>query len=232
MTGWKLPQPSNDKIPGDGPYVDAPDRINFAPGTSIPRNFVYWGFPKRDACTVSPPERPFSLRLLPSRHSITGPGIPGESVDETAITFISRRQSHTYFTYSVDVSFGPKEEGEEVGVTVFLTQYQHIDLGIVLLPDSGKLVPHLRFQTTMMDDLNTQAPNVTVPETVVKAIPHSSSKTRARLQIQAANDTQYILSAAILGLDDFEFHQHADAVLVSGGTGRFTGKLLSAQEPG
>ncbi|EAU31779.1 predicted protein [Aspergillus terreus NIH2624] len=140
MSGWKLPQPRNKKIPGDG--------------------------------------------------------------------------AHTYFTYSVDVSFTPTTEGEEAGVTIFLTQYQHIDLGIVMLPFAGKLVPHIRFQTTLLDDLNTQATqNVTVPETVVKTVPSSSKEVRARLQIQAVDDTHYILSATAPGFDDFKFSQKAEVVL-------------------
>ncbi|KAL4900306.1 hypothetical protein BDW74DRAFT_182855 [Aspergillus multicolor] len=225
MTGWELPQPSSG-IPGDGPHVDAPDRIDFAPGTSIPRHFLFWRFPKPGAFTVSPPERPFSLRLLPSRHNITGLGSAGEGVEQTAITLITRRQSHTYFTYSVDVSFAPTKEGEEVGVTVFLTQYQHIDLGLVLQRVSGKLIPHLRFQTTLLDDLNTPATqNVTVPETVIKALPPLKDSP-VRLQIQAVNDTHYTLSAALPGLDKLDYSQQAETVLVSGGTGRFTGVLL------
>ncbi|KAL4737979.1 glycosyl hydrolase [Aspergillus similis] len=225
MAGWELPRPSS-QIPGDGPYVDAPDRIDFAPGSSIPRHFLFWRFPKSDSFTVSPPERPHSLRLLPSRLNITGVGATGGRIEQMPITLITRRQSHTYFTYSVEVSFAPTEEGEEVGVTVFLTQYQHIDLGIVLLPVSGKMVPHLRCQTTLLNDLNTPATqNVTVPETLIRALPLSKD-IRVRLQVQAANDTHYILSAALPGRDDFGFSYPVEAVLVSGGTGRFTGVLL------
>ncbi|KAL4873734.1 glycosyl hydrolase [Aspergillus spectabilis] len=212
MTGWELPVLSNSEIPGDGQYVDAPDRVDFPPGSPIPQHFLFWRFPEDGAFTVSPRERPFTLRLLPSRHNITG--IDERSTENSSITLITRRQSHTYFTYSVDVSFNPKEEGEEVGVTVFLTQYQHIDLGIVLLSSSGKLIPHVRFQTTLLDDLNTLATqNVTVPETVVKALPSSKKEIRARLQIRAVNDTHYTLSAAVPGLDDFDFNQHAETLL-------------------
>ncbi|KAL3438042.1 glycosyl hydrolase [Aspergillus tetrazonus] len=225
MTGWELPRPAS-QIPGDGPYVSAPDRIDFAPGSSIPRHFLFWRFPRSDAFTVSPPERPYSLRLLPSSLNITGLSSAGERIEKTPITLLMRRQSHTYFTYSVEVSFAPTEEGEEVGVTVFLTQYQHIDLGIVLLPVSGRMVPHLRFQTTLLDDLNTPATqNVTVPETIIQALPLSKD-IRVRLQVQAANDTHYILSAALPGRDDFDFSYPVEAALVSGGTGRFTGVLL------
>ncbi|KAL4978395.1 glycosyl hydrolase [Aspergillus desertorum] len=225
MTGWELPQPST-QMPGDGPYVDAPDRFNFAPGTPIPRHFLFWRFPKSDALTVSPPERPYSLRLLPSQHNITGLDVNGDRVAQTAITLIPRRQSHTYFTYSVDVSSNPTEKGEEVGVTVFLTQYQHIDLGIVLLSLSGELVLTCAFQTILLDDLNTSATqNVTPPETVVKALPPSKN-IRVRLRIEAVNDTHCILSAVMPGRDPFDFSQQAEALIVSGGIRRFTGVLL------
>lgn len=71
-----------------------------------------------------------------------------------------RRQSHTYFTFSVGVTYAPTEEGEEAGVTIFLTQDQHIDLGIVLLSSEGKFLPHVRFQTTLLNDLNTPGPKM------------------------------------------------------------------------
>ncbi|RAO67419.1 uncharacterized protein BHQ10_003431 [Talaromyces amestolkiae] len=231
MTGWRLPRPSKGEgIPGKGAYVDAPDRITFGPGTSIPRHFLYWRIPKEGSFTVSPPESPHSLRLLPSSQNITGTGIPGVDVNETDITLITRRQSHTYFTYSVDITYAPTEAGEEAGVTIFLTQDQHIDLGIVLLSSGGNLVPHVRFQTTLLNDLDTLATqNVTVPGTVVAPLPSLSSKEiRARLQVQAKDDTHYILSATLHEDKQFEFTQTVEAVLVSGGTGRFTGTLLGA----
>ncbi|PTU22741.1 hypothetical protein P175DRAFT_0529819 [Aspergillus ochraceoroseus IBT 24754] len=231
MSGWALPHPHNKEIPGDGAYVDAADSIDFPPRSTIPRHFVFWRLPKVGSFTVSPPERPFSLRLLPSRHNLTGStGVAGETVEETGITLITRRQSHTYFTYSVDVSFAPTEEGEEVGVTVFLTQYQHIDLGVVFLPSpSGKLTPHIRFRTTLLDDLNQSKPqNVTDPETITTVLPCFSKEIKAKLQIKAANDTHYVFSASLPGFPDFSFSPLAEAALVSGGTGRFTGALLGA----
>ncbi|KAL3467636.1 glycosyl hydrolase [Aspergillus heterothallicus] len=224
----------SEALPGDGPYVDANDHIDFKPGSTIPRHFLSWRFPKKEAFAVSPVERPYSLRLLPSRSNITGSGVTEEEVSDPAITLITRIQSHTYFTYSVDISFAPTKLGEEAGITIFLTQYQHIDMGIVLIPSHGQraLKPHLRFQTTLLDDLNTQATqNVTVPKTVVKALPHQhGEEVKARLQIQAVDDTHYTLSATLLHHSGakFEFKQRVEAVLVSGGTGRFTGTLLGA----
>ncbi|KAL2835701.1 glycosyl hydrolase [Aspergillus pseudoustus] len=239
MTG-PLPVPECETPPGDGPYVDADDDIDFEPGSGIPRTFLFWRFPNEESFAVSPAERPYSLRLLPLKSNITGSGAAEGSDADPAITLVTRIQSHTYFTYSVDISFAPTKEGEEAGITLFLTQYQHIDLGIVLLPSSSSapsshepkaLKPHLRFQTTLLDDLNTPATqNVTVPDTVAKALPSSrGSEIKARLKIQAIDDTHYTLSATLLDSSPgskFEFTHEVEAVLVSGGTGRFTGALL------
>ncbi|KAJ0425936.1 glycosyl hydrolase [Aspergillus carlsbadensis] len=246
MTG-PLPVGAGHSVPGDGPYVDADDEIDFKPGSPIPRHFLFWRFPNEDSFAVSPTERPHSLRLSPSKSNITGSGNPEGATDaDPSITLVTRVQSHTYFTYSVDVSFAPTRQGEEAGVTIFLTQYQHIDLGVVLLPSSSsssssnpssqqqaRLEPHICFQATLLDDLNTPATqNVTVPETVVRALPCSrGEEIKARLQIQAVDDTHYTLSATLLGSHSgakFEFKQRVETVLVSGGTGRFTGVLLGA----
>ncbi|BCS19862.1 uncharacterized protein APUU_20294A [Aspergillus puulaauensis] len=232
MSGWQLPNPSNNSIGGNGAYADAPDNITFAPGTLIPQHFLFWRFPEEGTFTVSPPEYPNSLRLFPSLQNLTGTGIPGVGVEETAISLVARRQSHTYFNYTVDVSFAPTADEEEFGVTIFLTQYQHIDLGIVLLPlpSNGTLVPHVRFRTTLLDDLKKPATqNVAVPETIVKALPLSSkTKIRAQLQIQAKEDSHYVLTAVFPEFNHLRFSQTVEAVLVSGGTGRFTGTLLGA----
>ncbi|KAL5342368.1 glycosyl hydrolase [Aspergillus crustosus] len=203
MTGWELPKPFNKKIPGNGHYVDELTDLTLLLVLQSLNTFSSGDFPR--GC----------LYCVATRASF-----------QLASTAFSQQYNWT----CVDVSFAPKEEGEEVGVTVFLAQYQHIDLGIVLLSSYGKLVPHVRYQTTLLDDLNTPATrNVTVPEPVVKALPLPSGKEiRARLQIQAVDDTHYTLSAALHGFDDFDFEQHVETVLVSGGTGRFTGVLLGA----
>ncbi|EAA65611.1 predicted protein [Aspergillus nidulans FGSC A4] len=66
---------------------------------------------------------------------------------------------------------------------------------------------------------------MSVPGTTIQAIPLSKD-IRVRLQVQAAHDTHYNLSAALPGREDFDFIYPVETVLVSGGTGRFTGVLL------
>ncbi|GME23009.1 Glycoside hydrolase family 43 [Neofusicoccum parvum] len=216
MDGWPLPPLTRD-LPGTGPFADDPDEVDFAPGEPLPRNFLWWRFPTDGAYTVGPEERPGSLRLLPSRANLTG---DAAFVPEEGITLVTRKQTDTLFAYSVDVEIEAEVEEEEAGVTVFLTQDQHLDLGIVLLPSDGSadLAPHLRFRVNGTG--NNEGPT---PETVVEAVPEAWLGQPLRLQIQAANDTHYTFSAGPSDeSEEVKVISYAPATIVSGGTGPFT----------
>ena len=227
MSGWSLP-PQTRAIRGSGPFVEDPDIIDFPPGSAIPTHFLYWRFPPKDAFAVSPQGHPNTLRLRPTQSNLTS-SAPLSTISE--LSLIMRVQTDTLFSFSVDVvSFEPKLEEEEVGVTAFLTQTQHLDLGIVLLPTSDssskgsvKLVPHLRFRVTNVPDLTGNF-NGTVP-TVIKALPENWLNAPIRLQIAAINETHYTLSAASSTASwESELMGIAPATILSGGDGRFTGK--------
>jgi beta-xylosidase len=227
MSGWALP-PQTRNIPGSGPFVEDPDIIDFPPGSAIPPHFLNWRFPPKDAFIVSPPGHPNTLQLRPTKTNITTTA-PVTSLEE--LSLILRVQTDTLFSFSVDiVEFEPKIEEEEVGVTAFLTQTQHLDLGIVLLPtsssglqDKTKLAPHLRFRVTNVSLLKGDF-NGTIP-TIIKEIPESWLDAPIRLQIDAVNETHYALSVAsskeplkseVMGV--------APATILSGGDGEFTGE--------
>jgi hypothetical protein len=142
-----------------------------------------------------------------------------------------RVQTDTLFSFSVDVVlFEPKVEEEEVGVTAFLTQTQHLDLGIVLLPTSNcrsngtaELAPHLRFRVTNVPSRGSNF-NGSVP-TVIKILPESWLDAPIRLQIDAVNETHYTLSAALCKEpSDNQVIGIAPATILSGGDGPFTGE--------
>jgi beta-xylosidase len=218
MSGWALPRVDRH-IKGDGAFNSEPDRYDFAPGSSIPLHFVHWRFPSTGSYTISPPGHPDTLRLTPSVSNLTGTS--PDAVPAGGITFISRRQTDTLFTYSVDISFAPSVDEEEAGVTVFLNQNQHLDLGIIQLP--GFKSPSFRFRTAGVGNDKS-----TLPEAVVKAIPQSWGGGKITLSIQAVNETFYAFHAApsnnalktlVLG--------YAPATIVSGGTGPFTGTLMN-----
>ncbi|KAK0709664.1 glycoside hydrolase family 43 protein [Lasiosphaeria miniovina] len=238
MSGWALParvspgdDVGGDGIGGTGPYINQGDLITFfPPGSSLPPHFTYWRFPRGGAYTISPPERPGTLRLLPSALNLTAlngnyAGGPGGGQ-----TFVGRRQQDTLFSFSVDVSFAPppsdREVGVEAGVTAFLTQNHHLDLGVVLLPANttagttafpgpaggqgkdepgaaGELVPHVRFRG--------MSSSTAVPGPVVARLPRAwwrngsggggggNATLELTLEIKAANTTHFMFSVGLAG---------------------------------
>ena len=228
MSGWPLPPQTRD-IQGSGPFVEDPDIIDFLPGSAIPPHFLHWRFPPEDAFAISTPGYPNTLRLRPSKSNITS-SEPQTTIEE--LSLIMRVQTDTLFSFSVDVVlFKPTVEEEEVGVTAFLTQTQHLDLGIVLLPISSgqskgkpELVPHLRFRATNVPVLKGDFDGI-LP-TLVKKLPENWLDAPIRLQIDAVNETHYALSAASAKKPwDSELMGMAPATILSGGDGEFTGKL-------
>lgn len=81
----------------------------------------------------SPAGREGELQLVASERSLSTKG--GGNLTE-GTTFVGRRQVDTLFTFSVDVDFEPRSPGEEAGVTVYLDEARHIDLGI--FPGRGR----------------------------------------------------------------------------------------------
>ena len=227
MNGWPLP-PQTRAIPGSGPFVEDPDVIDFPPGSTIPPHFLHFRFPPEDAFAVSPQGHPNTLQLRPSKSNLTS-SAPLTTIEE--LSLIMRVQTDTLFSFSIDVvSFEPKLQEEEVGVTAFLTQTQHLDLGIVLLPKSNtgldggaNVAPHLRFRVTNVPALKGDFSG-TLP-TIIKPLPESWLNAPIRLQIDAANKTHYTFSAAS-STDPWgiELMGIAPATILSGGDGEFTGK--------
>jgi hypothetical protein len=140
---------------------------------------------------VSATDHPHSLRLNPSSLNLTA--LNGNYAGPTGQAFVGRRQQDTLFTYSVVLDFSPRELEEEAGVTTFLTQNHHMDLGVVMLPtantkDRPRLVPHFRFRGISY---------VKVPDPVVEPVPESwiGMGKKLRLEIKAVNMSHYSFSA-------------------------------------
>lgn len=205
MSGWQLPAPSHD-LPGDGPFNSDPDVYDFPEGEPIPRNLVYWRVPLDAAFSVAAGG---GLQVVLGRNDLSGaPG--GTHRGARAISFVGRRQTHSLFTFSVDLSFAPQAAGQEAGVVAFLTQSAYIQLGVVLV--NSQLT--FRFKTS-----SGQAKTSAVPsDWVAKPI---------RLQIQMETPNQYTF-AAMLASDTGTktVLGTASAELLSGGTGSFVGALI------
>lgn len=198
MSGWALPE-GNTGIDGPGPIITEGDVIDFEPESILPAHFTHWRFPIPDSYTISPQDHPNTLRLNPSKLNLTA--LNGNYAGPNGQTFVGRRQQDTLFTYSVNIDFSPTSLEEEAGVSVFLTQNHHLDLGIVMLPansstttfpglthstNSSGLIPHLRYRGISY---------IPVPDEVIIPVPETWSGKELRLEIKAHNMTHYSMSA-------------------------------------
>jgi beta-xylosidase len=228
MSGWELPATNLD-VPGVGPFVEEPDSIEFTKGSQLAGHLLHWRYPDTDKLEISPDAHPNSLLVKPSRANLTGdwtsddPDLTGE----TGLSFLARRQSHTMFSYSVDVSFDPERPGQEAGVSLFLTQWNHVDLGIVQSnanhsPAGGALEFQFRTQTSDRGSPSSRL------ETQITPIPASWKDCGPiRLQVDSLNSSHYLFSAhradnpnsrLVIGI--------TSGKAVSGGSGPFVGVLL------
>ncbi|KAK0740064.1 glycosyl hydrolase [Schizothecium vesticola] len=210
FTGWTLPPSSNSTLRGAGPLVASPETMAFSPNlTTLPLHFTHWRYPHPSYYTLSPPEKPSSLRLTPSFLNLTGlnGNYAGVQHSPDGQTFVGRRQTDTLFTYSVDLSFSPTVLGEEAGVSAFLTQNHHLSMGITLLPASASttrfpginatvtesgatLIPQVRFQA---------ASYVPVPATVVAPLPGAWRGLDLTLEVRAVNSSHFAFSVGPAG---------------------------------
>lgn len=220
MSGWPLPKPTRD-IPGDGPFNSDPDAYDFDSAmVAIPKHFVYWRVPRAGAVTPTAQ----GLQVVPSRSNLTGQMSPIELTGQAGLSFVGRRQTDTLFNFSVDVTLAPGTQDTEAGATVFLTQYQHLDLSVVRA--GGALSLGFRAEA--------QGVPIPPPAPVSVALPASwAAATGAiRLEIQAANRTHYTFSAARVSSKNKVAEcsrktvAAASAQLVSGATGSFVGSLV------
>lgn len=201
-----LPGGAKVDIPGEGAWHDAPDVVDFEPGTELPRHFVHVRLPVQTAYMVSPAGREGELQLVASARSLSSRG--GGNLTE-GTTFVGRRQVDTLFTFSVDIDFEPVGLGEEAGVTVYLDEARHIDLGIILAETGEHLVQLKAFSTNK---------NMTAPGPITAALQGATGK--VRLEVQAANATHYTFSAG-------RFEAAGDAAIEMRAVGVATGDLVS-----
>ncbi|KAI9150296.1 Non-reducing end alpha-L-arabinofuranosidase BoGH43A [Paramyrothecium foliicola] len=212
MSAWPLPAETRD-VPGDGPFNEDPDEYYFNAGSTIPKHFVHWRVPREGVFSTTDA----GLQIVPSRNNLTGIPFSKTEIElsgQRGLSFVGRRQTHTLFHFSVDVSFSPKEVGEEAGITVFLTQANHIDIGLVLL-ESGL---SLRFNAIGTGGVHESK---TVP------VPEDWTKDPVRLHIYAEDPKSYRLAASH-GCRKPISVATASAALVSGGNGTFVGSLVGA----
>jgi beta-xylosidase len=204
MNGWQLPTPSRD-IPGTGPFDSDPDVYDFPANSTIPRNLVYWRVPLPGTFSTTTN----GLEIVPGKNNLQNK-FNNTNPASKAIAFIGRRQTDSTFTFSVDMSFSPTKDGQEAGITAFLTQYANIQLGVTI--QNGSLA--FRFN-------DTAARNVYTP------IPTAWQDKPVRLSIDMSIPSEYIFSASSPSSPASAIQLgKASTAQVSGGTGSFVGTLV------
>ncbi|RII09991.1 glycoside hydrolase family 43 protein [Alternaria sp. MG1] len=174
MEGWQLPARSRD-IPGDGPFNADPDVYDFPQGSAIPRNLVYWRVPRDGAFKTTHK----GLQVMLGRNNLAGSFNVSDPASR-AVNFIGRRQTDSTFDFSVDMSFDPKSDGQEAGITAFLWQTANIQLGLVR--NNG--TTYLRYNST--EEVEKKTP-----------VPASWHGKAMRLRITMPDPNTYLFSAML-----------------------------------
>ncbi|PKS10066.1 hypothetical protein jhhlp_004691 [Lomentospora prolificans] len=232
MSGWALP-PATREVPGHGPFNSDPDAYDFdEAGSGLPRHFMHWRVPKEGTFSVTKE----GLEIVASRNNLTGVlglGETDELSGRRGLAFVGRRQTHTLFDFTVDLVARPKGDNVEAGVTVFLTQLNHIDLGVVRLPGEP---PRRKKSKRQVQDgqsslsLRFRAEGTgTHPQDEIVPVPDSWAEAEGaiRLRIRAVSPVEYELSALLADDPESEIVvARASGELLSGGTGSFVGSLV------
>ncbi|KAH8649201.1 glycoside hydrolase family 43 protein [Xylariales sp. PMI_506] len=216
INSWPLP-PVSKVIGGVGPFIEDGDDVNFEPGSTLPPHFTYLRFPVANTFTISPSGHPNALQINPSLLNLTG--LDAASGGPGGQAFVSRRQQASLFTFSVNLEYSPVTANEEAGVTVFLTQQRHLELGIAMLPSPNStngtgLEPQIRFRGFSLQQL----PDYVIP------IPDAWAGQTLSFEIKAFNFTHYAFSVGPAGApSQMETVIYVSNSYVSGG---FTGTML------
>jgi hypothetical protein len=264
MSGWALPAATKD-LKGSGPFVADNDTIDFSSrgDGSLPAHFTYWRYPGSGSSfsinslpfgRSGTTQRPVSgtLRIEPSTLNLTA--LNGNYAGPQGQAFIGRRQTHTEFSFRVDLDFTPTALEEEAGVSAFLTQNHHLDMGVVVLPLSRATgafppIPAVNASATPSSPFGFPIPAaptesavpdpdpltpmvrlrgisyVSTPAPLILPIPTSWRRQRLTLSIRAPNATHYVFS---LGTADTPTEQLVDLLTVDNApvSWGFTGVLL------
>lgn len=224
MSGWELP---SNNITITGLLNSDPDHYHFDANAEVPLHFIYPRIPpKFVAMTVN------GMQIIPTRSNLTGAGQERvELTGQHGIAFIGRPQTHTSFEFSVDLLFRPQAVQEEAGVSIFLTQDDHIDLGVAFLDDVAYTNytnyhpprraggPRMYFRFQIQSNANNTVSRL-IP------VPEDWDKYAIRLDITASNTTYAFYASSVLGMDRRIQVGQAPARTVSGGSGSFVGSII------
>ncbi|KAF6801026.1 hypothetical protein CSOJ01_12075 [Colletotrichum sojae] len=219
MNVWPLPEETRD-VPGDGPFNGDPDDLVFDASSVMPKHFLHHRVPADGMFSFSDA----GLEIVPSRSNLTGVTQTDDLAlkGQRGISFVGRRQTQTIFHFTVDVDASSATRvNEEAGISIFLAQENHADIGIAYLRPCGKDAGlHLRFRVHGKD----APPSVTMalPANWVEAGPIS-------LHIWTEEPENFHLGASVGDGDVVELGSVSSYLvsrLDSAQSGTFIGALL------
>lgn len=205
-------------LPGIGPVVGKAEKVDFKSGSSIPNDWLFYRAPFDDrSFQISPKGHPNTLQIVSSRANLTSDASFNASLE--GVNAVFRRQEHTFFNYTVHLQpcFG-QNVGDELGVSNFLNQFQHVDVGIVYLQVNGALQAHFRFRANSI-----RAP---MPREIITPVPKAWLQDTIRVRISPDSESQYSFYVASAGrLEDERLLASYSTALLSG-DGAGTGGLF------
>ncbi|KAH7303489.1 glycosyl hydrolase [Stachybotrys elegans] len=217
MEVWPLPEETRD-IPGDGYFNGDADAYDWDAASKMPKHFVYWRVPRYENFQFTDS----GLQIVPSRANMTG-AYTGDIAltGQRGISFVSRRQTETIFNFSVDVSLDATAVGQEAGVTAFLAQENHVDIGLAYLqPCNEEAGLFIRFRAHG---------RLSPPQAMFRLPADWVEAESVRLHIQARDQESFVLGASLgdgelieLGTAPAELISHLD----SARSGTFIGVLV------
>ncbi|EXL90059.1 Non-reducing end alpha-L-arabinofuranosidase BoGH43A [Fusarium oxysporum f. sp. cubense] len=209
---------------GKGPLASGNDRFDFTKLTRMPSSFIHHRVPPPNVFSLS--NR--GLKIRPSRTNLTGDSASKEVVltGQNGLSLVGRRQSHTLFDFSIDIDFRPRMIGQEAGLTVFRTQLEHIDLGIVRVPIKGSHGSG----SQLVFRLRGESPSTTI-KTHVTSVPKGWEKAKIRLEVTSSDGYEYIFAVRSVGAPGFRRvigTVSTTAVSGRGSNGFFIGSMVGA----
>lgn len=124
MSGWAFPG-EVDHLEDNAASNISSDVIKFNKEAGLPSKLVHWRFPVPENYEISPSNYGNSVRLTSSQTNLTG--LAGSAQQAENLAFVGGRQTHSFFSFHVDIANIPTKRDQEVGVTAFL------DLVLLLL---------------------------------------------------------------------------------------------------
>jgi beta-xylosidase len=176
--------------PADGGnLVGQPQKETFDPGSTLPRQFVFYHYPNEADYVISPEGHPNTLALKGASANLTLPDFSTDPEVQSVVTFIARRQDHVLFTAESTIDFTPQADGEEAGMSMFLSRAQHYDFGVVGLNNfngTSGLKRYIRLLTITFGSSDAGASD---PVSKPGMLPLPDTTTPLRLRVEASRST-------------------------------------------